>query len=493
MRRQPGTSSLRAILYMDEIFGFFPPTANPPSKQPMLTLLKQARAYGLGCVLATQNPVDLDYKGLGNTGTWLIGRLQTERDRDRLLDGLTTALAAGGPDRAQLATMLGSLTQRMFLMRNVHDTAPVLLKSRWALSYLRGPLTPAEIGRLMAPRKAAAGNAARNGAAAGAVPPEAAAAATVAATASRPALPAEIEEAFVPVRGAREHITYQPRAFAVAKLHFVDRSLDLDEWQQLGLVAPLSDDGGEALWEESESGSTTSLAHEAVANSAYADLPAGALRAASYTRWGKDLNAWLYQNQRLQLWSCDELKLRSKPGETEGDFRSRIAQAMREQRDARAAQLRSSFGTKLAALQARLQQAGERTQREREQLSQQKYQTAISVGASVLGALLGRKAISASNIGRVTTAARSATRLGRESQDVQLAQDGVEQLNQQINALQQECEAAVAALETALDPRSIPLRTLSAAPRKADIAVGKVLLLWTPWRSGSNGMPANAS
>ncbi len=104
MRRQPGTSSLRAILYMDEIFGYFPPTANPPSKQPMLTLLKQARAYGVGCVLATQNPVDLDYKGLGNTGTWLIGRLQTERDRDRLLDGLTTALAGGGPDRAQLAT-----------------------------------------------------------------------------------------------------------------------------------------------------------------------------------------------------------------------------------------------------------------------------------------------------------------------------------------------------------------------------------------------------
>ena len=107
MRRQPGTSSLRAILYMDEIFGFFPPTANPPSKPPMLTLLKQARAYGVGCVLATQNPVDLDYKGLGNTGTWLIGRLQTERDRDRLLDGLTTALAGGGPDRGRTGEAAG--------------------------------------------------------------------------------------------------------------------------------------------------------------------------------------------------------------------------------------------------------------------------------------------------------------------------------------------------------------------------------------------------
>src|SRR6185369_14485264 len=142
MRSQSGTSSLRAILYMDEIYGYFPPTANPPSKQPMLTLLKQARAFGLGCVLATQNPVDLDYKGLGNTGTWLIGRLQTERDRDRLLDGLTTALADGGPTRDTLTRLLGALTQRVFLLRNVHDDAPVLMKSRWALSYLRGPLTP---------------------------------------------------------------------------------------------------------------------------------------------------------------------------------------------------------------------------------------------------------------------------------------------------------------------------------------------------------------
>ncbi len=122
----------------------------------MLTLLKQARAFGTGVVLATQNPVDLDYKGLGNTGTWLIGRLQTERDRDRLLDGLTTAMGGAGPSREELAKLLGSLTQRMFLMRNVNDDAPVLLKSRWALSYLRGPLTPAEISRLMSPRKQAA-------------------------------------------------------------------------------------------------------------------------------------------------------------------------------------------------------------------------------------------------------------------------------------------------------------------------------------------------
>ena len=156
MRNQSGTGSLRAILYMDEIFGFFPPTANPPSKQPMLTLLKQARAFGLGVVLATQNPVDLDYKGLANCGTWFIGRLQTERDKMRVIEGLKSALA-GSEDGADLEALMSSLTQRVFLMRNVHDDAPVLMKTRWALSYLRGPLTGPEIARVMAQPQDASG------------------------------------------------------------------------------------------------------------------------------------------------------------------------------------------------------------------------------------------------------------------------------------------------------------------------------------------------
>ncbi len=151
MRAQPGTSSLRALLYMDEIFGYFPPNANPPSKKPMLTLLKQARAFGVGCVLATQNPVDLDYKGLGNTGTWFVGRLQAERDKMRLLDGLEGATASAGQsfNRAEMETLLSSLGSRVFLMNNVHENAPVVFHTRWAMSYLRGPLSRGQIAKLM--------------------------------------------------------------------------------------------------------------------------------------------------------------------------------------------------------------------------------------------------------------------------------------------------------------------------------------------------------
>jgi len=156
IRTQSGTTSLRAILYMDEIFGFFPPVAEPPSKRPMLSLLKQARAFGLGVVLATQNPVDLDYKGLANTGTWFLGRLQTDRDKQRVLEGLEGAAATQSAsfDRKAMGELLAGLTNRVFLMNNVHEDAPVVLESRWAMSYLRGPLTREQIKTLMKDRRA---------------------------------------------------------------------------------------------------------------------------------------------------------------------------------------------------------------------------------------------------------------------------------------------------------------------------------------------------
>jgi hypothetical protein len=156
MRGQSGTTSLRAIVYMDEIFGFLPPIANPPSKLPMITLLKQARAFGVGMVLATQNPVDLDYKALGNAGTWFIGRLQTERDKARLLDGLDSAAASSGAqfNRSQIEKILSTLGSRVFLMNNIHEDAPEIFQSRWDLSYLRGPLTRDQIKTLMDPLKA---------------------------------------------------------------------------------------------------------------------------------------------------------------------------------------------------------------------------------------------------------------------------------------------------------------------------------------------------
>jgi hypothetical protein len=490
MRNQPGTSSLRAILYMDEIFGYFPPTANPPSKLPMLTLLKQARAFGLGCVLATQNPVDLDYKGLSNCGTWFIGRLQTERDKMRVIEGLKTAQGAGdqGTDGPALEQLMSNLTQRVFLMRNVHDDAPVLMKSRWALSYLRGPLTGPEIARAMAGRKAV-GAASAPGALSSASPPAAAA-----AQSSRPAIGAGIAEYFLPATKGSGTVLYKPMVMGTAKLHYVDSKLALDEWQTAAWLAPFDDAGGNASWTEGardpqlKSRMTPTPAPEAQ----FGDLPGPALRAASYPAWAKALQSHLYETARATVLYSDAFKSASRPGEAEGDFRARITMAAREKRDAAVTDLRQKWHTRIVQLSDQIRRAEEKREREKGQLNQQRLQTAVNVGTTILGALFGRKTISATSVGRAGTAARSASKWGQESQDVARAEESVEVLRQRLEETKRAVDAEVARIETTLDASTIALRTIEVPARKSDVAVGEVALVWTPWRRGADGFPAPA-
>jgi hypothetical protein len=485
MRGQSGTSSLRAIFYMDEIFGYFPPTANPSSKPPMLTLLKQARAFGLGCVLATQNPVDLDYKGLANCGTWFIGRLQTERDKLRVIEGLKSAQAASAD--TNLEALMSNLSQRVFLMRNMHEDAPVLMKTRWALSYLRGPLTGPEIARVMSARKSAV---------AAAKPPAATtpAAATAMSAAGRPAISAGINEYFLAATAGTGTVLYKPMAAGFAKLHYVDAKLKLDEWQTSGWLAPLTDGGGDASWEDAarDPHLKARLGTAPAEGARYAEIPGTALRVASYAAWAKTLQANLYETARARVLWSEPFKSASKPGESAGDFRARLALAAREQRDAAVADLRKRWQAKLLQLQDQVRRAEDRRQREQSQLTQQKMQTAVNIGSSILGALLGRKTFSATNIGRVGTAARSASRWGQESQDVDRADESLEVLRQRLADAQRELDAEVARLDSSLDASTASLTSIDVPARKSDIAVGEVALVWAPWRTGADGFPAPA-
>ena len=374
MRKQPGTSSLRAILYMDEVFGFFPPTANPPSKQPMLMLLKQARAFGLGIVLATQNPVDLDYKGLSNAGTWFLGRLQTERDKARVLDGLEGAAATTGSafDRARMEAVLSGLRNRVFLMNNVHDQQPVVFQTRWTLSYLRGPLTEQQIRTLVAPP-------------AGAVQPSGAAdplarapAAALAAASARPVLPPGIAECFWPHRGkpaAGGTLVYRPAVLGEAKVHYAQAKAGVDTWESLALRVPADAEAG-LDWDAAEvlPREDVELENEPAAGAGFVPPPVEVTQPKRFSKLAQEVQEHLYCNRSLELFKCAALKAVSQPGESEAEFRVRLAQTARERRDMDVEKLRSQYAPKLAALEEQIRRARQRVEKQKSAATQQTFQ-----------------------------------------------------------------------------------------------------------------------
>ncbi len=479
MRRQPGTSALRALFYMDEIFGYFPPSAMPPSKLPMLTIMKQGRAFGLGAVLATQNPVDLDYKGLSNAGTWFIGRLQTERDQQRVIDGLASALSGAGFDRATLEKLMAGIAPRVFLMRNVGDNVPTLFRTRWAMSWLRGPLTLPEITRLMKDRKSR-------------VPAPAIATPSSAKPAARPMLPAGIAELFLAAKPGNGELTYRPRLVATAELHYADKPAGVDAWTRGAWLAPFADGDGAPAWDEAVAVPDLDAVSAAgpLDGAGFGELPATALAAKNYAKWSEDLGAKLYRDGAIKLLSSKAPKLASNPGESEGDFRARLALALREHRDREVSKLRDKHAAKLTAIENRLRTAEQRVEREKSQYSQRKLDTVISIGTSVLGAIFGGRSSATTRAG---SAARSAGRVFNERGDIARAGESLEALTAERDELLKRIEAEAADLTASLDPAGIALERLRIAPRKSDIAIGRIAIAWEPWRSGADGFPRPAS
>ncbi len=505
MRTQSGTTSLRALVYMDEIFGYMPPVQNPPSKLPLLTLLKQARAFGLGVVLATQNPVDLDYKALSNTGTWFVGRLQTERDQARVLDGLEGAAATAGSsfDRAKIQQILAGLGSRIFLMNNAHEDGPEILQTRWTMSYLRGPLTRDQIKQLMDPVKAAAAPAAATAApsTAPAVAATAPAAAPAAAPAGpavapaanvAPALAAGIPQFFIPVRGsapAGSALTYRPQIAGIAQVRFADTKTRVDLSQDVTCLTPITDAAVPVSWDQGKEANLTAadLEKEAQSGGHFATLPAAAGQAKNYSLWSRDFSAWLYGSQKVELLLSPSLKQISNVGEPERDFRVRLGQAAREQRDEAADALRKKYASKLTTMQNRIQRAQEAMQREAGQAKAAQMQTAISFGTTLLTAFMGRKAASLSTLGRATTAARGVGRSMKEQGDVGRAAENLQTLQQQYNDLDAELKAEIDALAAKIDPLTEELETVSIRPKKSDISVQLVALVWEPLWQDAGG------
>lgn len=488
VRAQSGTTSLRAILYMDEIFGYFPPVSNPPSKKPLLTLLKQARAYGLGIVLATQNPVDLDYKGLSNAGTWFIGRLQAERDKLRVLDGLEGAAGEAHAqfDRQSMEKMISGLRSRVFLLNNVHEDAPQLFETRWTLSYLRGPITREQIRILMQTEKKQE-EAVLAASAASSVPGEpspalvASKVASSSSTSMAPVLPPDVPCYFFPVQAAGE-VVYTPELIGAAKLHYLDTKQNIDEARDAVFFTPFQTGATIIDWNQAQLAeiSVDELEKESEAGAKFESLPADGSKAKNYAAWNKSFANWLYQTQQLSLFRSPSLGVISKPGESERDFRVRLQQAAREERDRLSETLRQKYAPKLASLAERKRRAELAVEQQKSQQGQAMLQTAISMGSGLLGAFLGRKTLSRTNATKVATAARQAGRSWKESQDVGQANENVEQLGQQEAALEQQFEEELAAQQSKIDPATEQLETVAIRLKKTNIEVQLVALAWKP-------------
>jgi hypothetical protein len=492
MRRQSGTNSLRAILYMDEIFGYFPPVVNPPSKKPLLTLLKQGRAFGLGVVLATQNPVDLDYKGLANAGTWFIGRLQTERDKARVLEGLEGASASSGKkfDKARMEQILAGLGNRIFLMNNVHEDEPVLFETRWCLSYLHGPLTRTQIKVLMDPVRVKfleIPSAQQDG------EREAFGNQPLLQT-GRPLLPPGVPQQFIPLRSTKPAgatLVYLPVLLGFAKVRFVDTKQRVDFVQDVTILAPISAGVIAVDWDSAVEASLPlqDLEQFPAEGAQFGYLPSSAGKIKSYEAWSREFAGWMYIAKKLDIFRSPSTKEVSQPGESERDFRVRLQQSGREVRDKQSDNLRRKYAPKIAALQDRIRRAGQMVERQQAESRASQMQAAISVGTSILGAFLGRKTISATNIGRATTAIRGAGRAIKESKDVGQAEENVSALQQQLADLEAQFKTETDVLAAATNPLNKKLETVSLKPTKANIAVKLVALAWTPhWQDGKGAL-----
>lgn len=491
MRSQSGTTSLRAMFYMDEIYGYLPPTENPPSKKPMMILLKQARAFGLGVLLATQNPVDLDYKALSNIGTWWLGRLQTERDKARVLDGLEgAALSQGGKfDRAAIDTMLASLGNRIFLMNNVHEDGPCVMQVRWCLSYLRGPLTRTQIKSLMDPKRATfAGGSPAAGSSASSAP------ATAAGNSSsaRPDLPPAVPQYFLPVTSpasAPLPLLYVPAVLTSAEVLFTDKAKDISSKQRFTFLARLDAqatampvDGGESVTLDPAALSGTPAAGELQ----WAPLPLFARKASTYTDVKSTIVERIYQQQTLDILCSRGLGEFAKPGESEGDFRARLQHKGRETRDAEVEKLKQKYAARFRSLADARARCEDALAREKEQARAAKANTGISILSGVFGALMGRKSITGA-VSKGATAMRSATRAWQQSGDVGRAEEKLAGIAAEEAELNAELEQAIQAARESFDIDREPLETESIKPLKKNIAVTLAGLAWIPFYDVGGG------
>ncbi|NWF62974.1 MAG: DUF853 family protein [Chloroflexi bacterium] len=524
MRTQKGSTSLRALLYMDEIYGYLPPTANPPSKQPLLRMLKQARAFGLGLLLATQNPVDLDYKALSNTGTWFIGKLQTERDKNRLLDGLESL--AGGFYRAQMDKLISSLGKRVFVMNNVHEKAPILFQTRWVMNFLAGPMTRSQIKELnalvgageeaaapqTAPRvvstpkaqtppppvdhvqpvsvPAAAPTPSRQ------TPPRSMSSASPTnGSMTKPSLPAGIREYYLPQNyslpeafnaagkpqayGANiQGVVYKPVLLASAQVRILDRKYGVDsEMTKTALVESL-DRRGIVRWEEFPYAgpALNKLESMPAPSSKFSSIEPPLNDSKLMTALQKDFTDWVFRNSSVTARANTALKVFAGPDVSQADFMKACADTARDARDAEIAKKTSALDKKIKTLEDKLFREERELREDETELQNRKMEEYGTHAENVISLFAGsrstRKLSSSLSKRRMTENAKA---------DVEESMQAIKQMQQQLADLQREREQMAREITDKWGSIVSEVSEVSINPKKTDIYVNIFGVAWKPY------------
>jgi hypothetical protein len=510
LRRQSGTTDLRALIYFDEVFGFFPPyPANPPTKKPLMALVKQGRAVGLGVVLATQNPADLDYKGLTNAGTWAIGALRAERDKERVLEGLEGAFAEAGAtlDRRALDQALGALKPRVFLLHDIHTAAPVFFHTRWAMAYLRGPLTRKQVSELRtltaepapAPGEAERPARAQGAAAAPTVAPPATArpaeAVPAGLSAAPPTLPPEIPQAFLaptvtiewalrsyeqqggqPVLARERRLVYTPHLLALGAVRLLDRERGVDTLETVARLVQPGEGPAAVDWDSGQAVvSQEDLSPRPTGEGLYAAVPAALARPRDLQRWQKDFSDYVYRSTTATIWRNPALKLYGKLGESRHDFRVRCEEEARRLRDAELKKARAAMDRQMARVQQKLRREERELADDQQELEARKRDELLGLGESAFNLLAGRR--SSTVVSRASTKHRLKQRAKAE---VEESEEEIDALEQQLEDLKAQWEEQAAAINDRWAETLDQIEEIKVTPRRADVAISFCGLAWLP-------------
>ena len=458
MRRQSGTSALKTLLYMDEIYGFFPPTKNPPSKEPMLLLLKQARAFGVGVVLSTQNPIDLDYKGLSNIGTWFIGRLQTTQDIERVIDGLGGKVGSSF-EKNEIKTILANLQKRTFFLKSAHLEDIRLFTTRWVLSYLKGPLKRDEISRLMQLQKELQNI-------------------TVESVEKQSKnnhfesyqnIDSSIAQYFEP--DMTQTNTFSATLGAKVRIHFYNQRKGIDEEREHILSLALEQNQQSIDWEEAEEEDEyfENYPHRAPSQAKFQALPEVILKDKGLKRAIRELKEMLYREEHLELMRCKSPKLESKVDESLTDFTVRLKDILDDKKEIEIDKLQVRYSKKEKTLLERLNRAKERVEKE----SSDSTSSMIEAGIAVLGALFGKS--SPTKIGRAVS---KGSKILKERGDMSRAEERMVAIQDDIEALEYELEDKIDALNEKYSVDNCEIETYRMKPRKTDIDVKSCAIVW---------------